>query len=79
MAVLLSSEIEKSKRDSEIIQEIRNVIEQQIYAEMDLVRARNYWLNRIRDLDSDLLAEALTYALHQAAAIKKINKNICRG
>ena len=42
MSVLISSEIEKSKRESEIVQELRNVIEQQIYAEMDLVRARHY-------------------------------------
>lgn len=71
MSVLISSEIEKSKRESEIVQELRNVIEQQIYAEMDLVRARHYWKFRLKDIDIDLLAEALTYALHKASIVKR--------
>lgn len=71
MSVLISSEIEKYKRESEIVQELRSVIEQQIYAEMDLVRARHYWKCRLKDIDIDLLAEALTYALHKTSIVKR--------
>jgi len=57
------------KRQSEFIAELSDVVRHQVYGEMDCVRARTYWKTRLPELlaHADELAEALTYALDNAA------------
>ncbi|SLM62847.1 hypothetical protein DAQ1742_01917 [Dickeya aquatica] len=65
---------QEKKRESELLEELYNNVNAQINAQMDIVRARTYWHNRLPEIELRILAEALTYALHQAA-IRTGNKN----
>lgn len=62
---------QQAQEKAELIQELTTVVEQQIRGDMDWVRSRAYWEARLSQLDSALLAEALTYALHRAAIPRK--------
>jgi len=61
---------EESKKQSELIAELSQVVRQQVHGTMDWVRARTYWKSRLPELlqNTDELAEALTYALDRAAS-----------
>ncbi|OCG32931.1 hypothetical protein A9G33_02110 [Gilliamella sp. Choc3-5] len=57
-----------SKVNAELIQEFRSMIALQIHGDMDWVRARTYWQNRLATVDNtNELAEVLSYALCKAA------------
>jgi len=60
---------EEIKKQSELIAELSDAVRHQVYGEMDCVRARTYWKTRLPELleNADELAEALTYALDNAA------------
>jgi len=60
---------EEVKKQSELIAELCDAVKSQVYGEMDGIRARTYWKARIPELleHADELAEALTYALNNAA------------
>jgi len=66
---MASPTYEEFKKNSELIAELSNVVQSQVYGEMDWVRARTYWKTRLPELleHADELAEALTYALASAA------------
>jgi len=63
---MASPDYDKNKQEAELIEELSRVVKHQIYGRMDWVRARAYWRTRLPHLDTELLAEALTYALIEA-------------
>jgi len=66
---MTTSDLKAAQTKAEIIEELDHVVVQQVYGDMDWVRSRAYWKYRLPELmeHTEELAEALTYALNQAA------------
>jgi len=61
---------ETALKDAETIEELTRVIGQQVYNEMDIVRALAYWKARLPGLDTRLLAEAMAHVLCRVHATR---------
>ncbi|KQB51593.1 hypothetical protein AQS70_17585 [Pseudomonas endophytica] len=55
--------VQKIKAATELQQELRRMVADQLTGKMDWVRARIYWRTRLPGIPADELAEALTHVL----------------
>jgi len=68
------SQFEKNQKDAEMVQALIRAVDDQVYGDMDWIRARAYWKTLlpmiVADFSTDVLAEALADALCRVHATR---------